>query len=101
MKDRKQASGTKPAPRPCALCGGALRFSHRERARGGADVVVLRCRGCGATVSHAASGDSDDRSRPRSRKPPVDEGPPQNRVLDPELARRLLESMAQDGPVSS
>ncbi len=91
--DRNETSGAAAAPRPCAACGADVRFSHREYSGGGASRVVLRCRGCGAVTSHAAAAGDDDKARMRSRKPPVDEGPPRNTVLDPEMARRLLDSM--------
>jgi hypothetical protein len=84
-----------PESRSCAHCGGALVRSHREYAGGGASADVLRCRGCGRTVSTAPRQDSE-RQRPvgRSRRhQPVDEGPPPNPVLDPDLATRLLSEL--------
>jgi hypothetical protein len=62
--------------------------------------VVLRCAACGHTVLGGTQSDADrnaDRSsggRGRSRRHrPVDEGPPTNPVIDPEVARRLLEEL--------
>jgi len=53
---------------------------------------VFRCTACGLTttapVPVAAWAEKSER---RSRKPPVDEGPPDNPVIDPELARKLLD----------
>jgi hypothetical protein len=78
--------------RRCALCGGTQRFSHRSYAGGGAAMAVFRCTTCGTTSAAPVPQDStSSRPRQRSRKAPVDEGPPANPVLDPETARRLLE----------
>jgi hypothetical protein len=82
--------------RPCPQCGGALRVSHREYAGAGSSTVVLRCAACGHSLTGAARADADREStnRGRSRRHlPVDEGPPTNPVLDPEVARRLLEDL--------
>ena len=73
-------------------------MSHREYAGGGATVAVMRCRACGATVRGGARNDADaaaERARAgRSRRHrPVDDGPPSNPVLDPEVARRLLQDL--------
>jgi hypothetical protein len=90
---RRPASGAvDPAnARHCALCGAVLRFSHRGYAGRGATVAVFRCTACGATSTAPLPADAAEARRPRTRKPPVDEGPPANPVLDPEIARRLLE----------
>jgi predicted Zn finger-like uncharacterized protein len=83
-------------PRPCPQCGAALRVSHRVYAGAGASTVVLRCAACGHSLQGTTRSDADrepsngGRSR---RHQPVDEGPPPNPVLDPDLARRLLEEM--------
>lgn len=56
----------------------------------------MRCSACGHTVTGAPRTDLDrtDSNRGRSRRhQPVDEGPPSNPVLDPDLARRLLEDL--------
>ncbi|MDQ2959455.1 MAG: hypothetical protein M3R48_00165 [Candidatus Dormibacteraeota bacterium] len=82
--------------RPCPRCGAALRTSHREYAGGGNSTTVLRCSTCGHTVSATARSDADreERNRGRSKRHrPVDEGPPTNPVIDPELARRLLDEL--------
>jgi len=51
-------------------------------------IVVRRCKDCGATVrSEAAAVEPTGMSR---KRPPIDEGPPDNPVLDPETAARLL-----------
>ena len=56
----------------------------------------MLCTSCGRTVTGSTRSDAD---RPvanlgRSRRhQPVDEGPPANPVIDPELARRLLEEL--------
>src|SRR5579864_3723622 len=78
----------------CPECGGALRFSHVEYAGRGLEAAVRRCEACGA-ISRGAPQLKRQRSgaeRAAQRKrAPIDEGPPSNPVLDPELARRLLE----------
>jgi hypothetical protein len=71
-------------------------MSHREYAGGGTSSAVLRCRACGHTVTGAAGKDADRTAAKggRSRRHlPVDEGPPTNPVIDPEMARRLLEEL--------
>lgn len=72
-------------------------MSHREYAGGATSAVVLRCSACGHTQKEAARSDADRSPAPgggrSKRHRPVDEGPPPNPVLDPELARRLLEDL--------
>ena len=82
--------------RTCAHCGGVLRVSHREYSGAGNSTMVLRCASCGRTVAGSTRSDADRRAAGvgRSRRHlPVDAGPPTNPVLDPELARRLLEEL--------
>jgi hypothetical protein len=82
--------------RPCPRCGGGLRISHREYSGAGSSTVVLRCAACGHSLSGAARADADREptNGGRSRRHlPVDDGPPTNPVLDPEVARRLLEDL--------
>lgn len=77
--------------RRCQICGGEMRFSHREYAGGGATAPIWRCRACGGLSRDAARVRDEAAPSPRSRnRKPVDEGPPENPVIDPELARRLL-----------
>ncbi len=71
-------------------------MSHREYAGAGNSTAVLLCIACGHAVSGPTQSDADRpiRGRGRSRKHrPVDDGPPSNPVLDPDLARRLLEEL--------
>ncbi|MBV8445923.1 MAG: hypothetical protein JOZ92_08420 [Candidatus Dormibacteraeota bacterium] len=77
-------------PRRCPACGAEMRFSHREYAGHGKQLAVFRCTACGATSRAPVPGEGDMRTGLRSRKPPVDEGPPDNPVIAPELARKLL-----------
>jgi hypothetical protein len=90
------ATGGDRTPRPCPGCGSPLRASHRRYAGAGSSAVVLRCAACGNTASGAPRSDAErtagnpGRSR---RHQPVDEGPPANPVIDPELARQLLEEL--------
>ena len=89
----------RPPPRPCPDCGGALRPSHREYSGAGTSVTVLRCSSCGCVVTGSARADPDrtaaDARGGRSRRHrPVDEGPPTNPVLGPELARRILDDIS-------
>ena len=86
-------SGGPNGPRPCPHCGGDLVRSHRQYTGRGFSADVLRCRACGRTVTAEPRADAErPRANPgRSRRhEPVDEGPPSNPVLDPEIARRLL-----------
>lgn len=94
QRDVPASGGDRTPPRPCPRCGAPLRTSHREYAGGGNSTLVLRCAACGHTLSGSTRSDAERevRNRGRSRKHrPVDEGPPTNPVIDPELARRLLE----------
>ena len=90
---RTDAPDQEGRPR-CPDCGAELRFSHVEYAGRGREAAVRRCPACGAVVRGAPqakrSRTGSDRSE-RRRRAPIDEGPPANPVLDPELARRLLE----------
>lgn len=79
--------------RRCQICGGEMRFSHREYVRRGAAASVWRCIACG-TISRdeARVREAPPAARARRGRAPVDEGPPPNPVIDPEIARRLLGS---------
>ncbi|MBV8528901.1 MAG: hypothetical protein JOZ75_11335 [Candidatus Dormibacteraeota bacterium] len=58
----------------------------------GSEVPVLRCSGCGNDVrgqSRPRQARSNERPARRA-KAPVDEGPPADPVIDPEVAKRLL-----------
>jgi hypothetical protein len=92
-----------PASRTCTLCGAPTRPSHQVDAGGGDTVLVHRCTGCGATyrggLRTAAERDArgrreieERRARRREERPgrrPLDEGGPDNPVLDEETAARL------------
>ncbi len=88
-----------PAARPdrtCPRCDAPLRVSHREYAGAGTSTTVLQCSGCGHTIRGATRSDAERQAASggrRARRAPVDEGPPTNPVIDPELARRLLEDL--------
>ncbi len=94
---RRVTEGGKDVRTPataCPRCGGRLVTSHREYAGAGTSRTVQRCTICAHLQSGATRPDAEraaaDRGRSR-RHQPVDEGPPSNPVLDPEVARRLLE----------
>ena len=73
-----------------------MRVSHRQYVGGGNSTVVLRCASCGRTATGSTSSDADRRAANTGysgRHQPIDEGPPPNPVLDPEVARRLLEEL--------
>ena len=79
------------APR-CPICNAALYLSHVEYGGRGSEVPVLRCSSCGNVVrgqSRPRQARAANRSTRRPRAP-IDEGPPANPVIDPEVARRLL-----------
>jgi hypothetical protein len=84
---------------PCPLCGGQLHFSHREYAGAGRSVAVLRCGGCCGVIRGEAR---DDRGRPgpvpRHRRELPEGGQPDNYVLDPTTADRLLRALEADAP---
>ena len=55
--------------------------------------AVLRCAGCGDVVRDAARVAAQQAQRHRSKNHrDLDEGPPANPVIDPEIAARLLDS---------
>ncbi len=103
-----------PAGRACSRCGAALRFSHRGYSGKRRSVPVFRCSGCGLTYRGAErdaaeeeAGRAREASDRRERRtggatgaPPVrpgrrtlDEGAPDNPVIDEETARRLREQL--------
>lgn len=87
------ASADAKPRRRCPSCGGELRFSHREYAGKGTAAAVLRCTGCGKVVRDAARAAPQATQRHRSKNHrDLEEGPPANPVLDPEIAARLLKS---------
>jgi uncharacterized protein with PIN domain len=87
---------TQDAARPrrrCARCGGEVRFSHREYAGRGTSAAVLRCVACGEVVRDAAREAPQATQRHRSKHHrDLEAGPPENPVLDPTIAARLLDS---------
>ncbi len=85
--------GDRTAPRPCPRCGAPLRTSHREYAGAGTSTTVLRCGACAHTVSGSTRSDADRNAGRSRRHRAVDEGPPSNPVIDPGVARRLLEGL--------
>jgi NMD protein affecting ribosome stability and mRNA decay len=107
--------------RLCPTCGAALRFSHRAYSGAGRSVDVLRCSGCGLGYrgaeryadeaerrraddlrarrrerekrSHAAPGGT--RPTPQKGRRPLEEGAPENPVIDEETARLLREQLGK------
>lgn len=92
-----------PASRSCRLCGGPTRPSHRVDAGGGDTIQIHLCTRCGAAyrgaLRTAAERDArgrreidERRARQRDERPgrrPLEEGGPDNPVLDEETAARL------------
>jgi hypothetical protein len=92
-----------PASRTCSLCGAPTRPSHSVDAGGGDTVLLHRCTRCGTAyrggVRTATERDTrgrraidERRAKRRDERPgrrPLDEGGPDNRVLDEETAARL------------
>jgi len=76
--------------RNCRACGAELHFSHRKYAGRGLQAAVWRCAGCGTSVREEARSRAPAGHRTGRVRPPVDDGPPQNPVLDPETAMRVL-----------
>ena len=87
-----------PGNRACRQCGAQTRFSHTAYVRAGESVALYVCTSCGTGYRGGSRG-ADDRqqrdNRPmRDRKrPPVDDGPPANPVLDEATARMLREAL--------
>jgi hypothetical protein len=93
-----------PASRTCTLCGGPTRRSHSAGAGRGESVAVHVCTRCGAAhrggTTTATERDAaarraiDERRRRAAARPgrrPLEEGGPDNPVLDEETAARLRE----------
>jgi hypothetical protein len=96
----KQSGGDEgKAPRRCTVCGGELRFSHREYRGRGQSAAVFRCVACGTALrdlarpAAAAAPEGGFRSR---RRAGFDEGAPANPVLDAEALERLKRSNHSD-----
>ena len=89
-----------PAPRPCAACGGPTRRSHVAYLGRDQEATVYRCESCGATsqgpprdraaANHDRAAQGRGGRRAAGRRP-LDEGTPDNPVLDSDMARLLLE----------
>lgn len=92
-----------PTSRSCRLCGAPTRPSHRVDAGGGDTIQIHLCTRCGAAyrgaLRTAAERDArgrreidERRARQRDERPgrrPLEEGGPDNPVLDEETAARL------------
>lgn len=94
---RTDTASPPPAPRPCAVCGGPTRRSHVAYLGRDQEASVYRCASCGATSQGpprdraAANHDRAAQGRRREGRRPLDEGAPENPVLDSDLARLLRE----------
>jgi rubredoxin len=92
-----------PSNRACRQCGAATRFSHTAYVRAGESVALYVCSSCGTAYKGGPRGgdrqpERDNRSAMRDRKrPPVDDGPPANPVLDEATARMLKEALGGGG----
>jgi hypothetical protein len=86
-----------PANRGCRTCGAPTRFSHTAYVRAGESVAMYVCTSCGTAHRGGIRGgdqpaQGSGRGRAR-RRPPVDEGPPVNPVIDEDTARLLREAL--------
>jgi ribosome-binding protein aMBF1 (putative translation factor) len=90
-----------PGSRACRLCGAVTRFSHTAYLRAGESVALHVCTSCGTTYRGGVRGPDRPRREERGgrerRRPPVDEGPPGNPVLDEATARLLRETLGEQG----
>jgi ribosomal protein L37AE/L43A len=90
---------TKRERRPCPVCGGELRSSHREYAGSRRSVDVMVCRSCGTQLRGEAREDADrPRALRRTPRPLPAEGPPDNFVLDPSAAEALRQALEAEEP---
>jgi len=118
-----ELSDLPPAPggRLCPACGAPLRFSHRAYAGAGRSVDVLRCRGCGlgyrgaerdaeeaerrrTDAARARRREREKRSQSTSGAKParpgkgrrrLEEGAPENTVIDEATSRLLREQLGE------
>ena len=94
------ALGPLPANRSCRLCGAPTRFSHTAYVRAGESVAIHVCTSCGTAFRGGMRGgdrpEVPSKAAARaSRRPPVDDGPPANPVLDEATAALLRQALAQ------
>ncbi len=88
--NREQLLQLPPVPRErVCRCGARVGRSHLEYLGGGRSLPVYVCSGCG--LGYRGDGPAAPAaSSHRSRKPLPEGGSPENPVLDPEIARRIL-----------
>ncbi|MHB1522886.1 MAG: hypothetical protein ACYCS9_05040 [Candidatus Dormibacteria bacterium] len=88
--NREQLLQLPPVPRErVCRCGARVGRSHLEYLGGGRSLPVYVCSGCG--LGYRGDGPTAPAaSSHRSRKPLPEGGSPENPVLDPEIARRIL-----------
>ena len=88
--NRDQLLQLPPVPRErVCRCGARVGRSHLEYLGGGRSQPVYVCSGCG--LGYRGDGPTAPAaSSHRSRKPLPEGGSPENPVLDPEIARRIL-----------
>ncbi|MFZ0995110.1 MAG: hypothetical protein WAO09_03900 [Candidatus Dormiibacterota bacterium] len=77
-----------PALRLCG-CGQRTRWSHLQYLGSGRSAPVHVCIGCGRAFRGGAAEESPRKAAPRSRKPLPAGGPPDNPVLDQQVAAKL------------
>ena len=90
--NREQLLELPPVPRDrVCVCGARVGRSHLEYLGAGRSLPVYVCSGCG--LGYRGDGAAAPSPSPRrSRKPLPEGGSPDNPVLDPEIARRILGS---------
>jgi len=77
-----------PVQRLCG-CGGRVRWSHLRYLGRGRSAPIYTCVGCGLVYRGNAGEDSRQPASFKRRAPLPAEGPPENPVLDEEVAARL------------
>ena len=88
--NREQLLRLPPVPRTRVCgCGGRVGRSHLEYLGAGRSLPVYVCSGCGLGYRGDGPAAPAEPSH-RSRKPLPQGGAPDNPVLDPEIARRIL-----------
>lgn len=83
--------------RQCTVCGSVVAFSHREYSGKGMERAIWLCTGCGAIERSEARPRSEKVPERKSRKRPVNEGPPENPVIDSATAEALKRMFDADG----
>jgi hypothetical protein len=78
-------------PQRICGCGQRVRWSHLQYLGKGRSAPVYVCSGCGLAYRGHDAEAAQERPASRSKRPLPDQGPPDNPVIDEDVAARLRE----------